>query len=155
MPRTKSNTIANWGFISLIALFALLVVRKNRINFDVVDNTKYAALKPYLIAQAKHESDIFRSELYQKMNNAFGMQRPDFRDTLDLRTKTLIVEGEEMANFASPTDSVRDQLLWLEEFNFPESVDSAYQFAKEMKDRGYYTDSIENYWPAIERHLPA
>lgn len=118
--------------------------------------TKYEALIPYVIAQAKHETGNFTSAAYRQNNNLFGMGRPSSRSTLDNRDRDnrtngpLITEGQVMANFDSVSDSAKDLMLWFDMFRqepFPTEVSSAWEYAAALKNRNpsYYTDSIENY----------
>ena len=144
------------GILSIALLISLTISRattKKEIDWSVVDLAGYGSLLPFLQAQAKHESGNFTSNLFRKANNMFGMGRPASRPTTDLGTKNIKAEGVVMANFQCPTQSVKDQLLYLKYFRFPNTVRDARDFAQRLKDRGYYADSVDNYTAGIERFL--
>lgn len=117
--------------------------------------TRYEALTPYVIAQAKHETGGFNTKLsepFDQNNNMFGMQRPYKRNTTDNRKGNLITEGKTMANYNTLDDSAVDLILWKDMFKknpFPTKVNSAHEYAQALKDRGYYTDSVFNYSKAL------
>ena len=117
--------------------------------------TKYEALTPYIIAQAKHETGGFNPKLskaFELNNNLFGMQRPQHRNTTDTRKGDLIVEGKLMAHYPNYESSTEDYILWLDQFKnppFPTQIGSTWHFAKALHDRRYFTDSIQNYSRAI------
>lgn len=49
------------------------------------------------------------------------------------------------AKFDSLADSVRDLVLYLTYSNYPTSFASSSSLVKTMKEKGYFTDSFENY----------
>jgi len=81
------------------------------------------------------------------------MGRPRQRPTTDTGKKNTIVEGNEMADYRTPNDSVEDQLLWLEYSSYPLEVDDVEEFAEEMKARGYFTDDLDAYANGLNRFL--
>ena len=126
--------------------------------------TEFESLTPYVIAQAKHETGGYNTNVSKPLkynNNMFGMNRPKTRITTDNGKGNLVVEGSVMANYDSLEDSARDLLLWLRQWKsspFPTTITSAWQYANELKgaNKGrlnYYEDSIDNYSKGLSAWL--
>jgi len=114
--------------------------------------SKYRALMPFILAQAKHETGNFTSNLYLKNNNLFGMKLPTRRPTV--ATKGLMSpEGNYYAAYSSDGESIRDLFLWMDYTKFPTMVKNANEYASELKQRAYFGDSLANYQNALNKFL--
>jgi len=64
---------------------------------------------------------------------------PSKRKSLRIDTY-LAPNGENFSVFKNWSDSVKDYLMYLEEFNFPTNLNTCRAFATKLKDQGYATD---------------
>lgn len=119
---------------------------------SALQRSKYLKYSDWIIAMARHESGSFTSILFEKNRNAFGMGIPSKRTFLG-KPSDLIVEGQPMAKYESIKQSTEDFLELLKYNNFPTNLTSVRQFAQELKNDGYYTDSVDNYTAGLERWL--
>lgn len=104
--------------------------------------SEYRQLLRYMIAQAKVETDGFTSRVYLIDNNLYGMKV----NSRPLETPGLMSpEGNRYAHYRNDFDSIRDFVAWLRQTKFPTSVSGAEQYATEMKQRGYYGPSANQY----------
>lgn len=111
--------------------------------------SKYRALLPFILAQAKHETGNFKSGVYKANNNLFGMKHPYKRPSVGERG-TLAPDGGHYQKYSGDSESVNDLLLWMEYTKFPTTVKDAEQYALELKGRSYYGDTIENYTKGLK-----
>jgi flagellum-specific peptidoglycan hydrolase FlgJ len=114
--------------------------------------SKYRALLPYIVAQAKHETNDFNSKVYLTDNNMFGIKwinSPSQKATKGLFSP----EGNNYAHFANDTDSLADLLRIFEVKKMPLSVVDANEYAMRLQERGYFTDGLENYQRALNKWL--
>lgn len=100
-----------------------------------------------LTAQAIHETGFFTSKLYIENNNMFGMTQPVIRETLSIGQK------DGFANFTSLEDSVKDMLLYLKEFKLKPNYKEVKDYVKDIREKGYFTDTYLNYFNAMRSHL--
>lgn len=142
----------------LIALLALIRARRarnhkdGRVNRQVIRNSKYKALEPYIIAQSKHESDSYTSEVYKRNNNPFGFKVASKRDQVG-KVGTRSPEGNNYWKFPNDTEAFKDLLKYFDQVSFPTSVSSVTHYATELKKRGYFTDTLSNYVNGMKRFL--
>ena len=119
--------------------------------------TKWEPISDFIVAQAKHESANFKSSLYLKNKNPFGMGRPSRRATTDNRKVNTVTEGNVMASYDSVRDATKDLILWLEQFRSNpidlDKIKSPYRYAQALKSRNYYTDSLSNYYNGLKGWL--
>lgn len=106
--------------------------------------SKYRALLPYMVAQAKHETGNFTSSLYLLHSNMYGMKNGSIISAWE-KIGPKAPDGGTYASYASDFDSVKDLLQWFVWKKFPESVANVEQYASELKARGYFGDSLTNY----------
>lgn len=145
---------------SLVWLVGLLVAYKvfQRTSLSpetaikkVFQGSKYSPMIPLITAQAKHETGDFKSEIFNLANNMFGMKVPGARPSQ--RSGVFVArDGERYSKFNSVMDSAKDQLLYFENQRFPVITDP-FQFALQLKNRGYYGDTFNNYLSGIQRFL--
>ena len=133
---------------SLAAVSIYYLLEKNSIAFNPIwINNRYIALRPYVIAQSKLESENYESSLYKRANNAFGMRIPEIRKSLR------IGEDNNYSVYPDVGTSLKDLILYFEAVNFPLSVESPEEYAYQLKIRGYYTASYDNYLIALKSWL--
>lgn len=101
----------------------------------------------YIIAQSLHESGNYTSQLAVNYNNLFGMKQPQKRETL---SKGPTPNG--YASYENYLDSVGDLLLWLKEFNSPETFQSPMAYVAFLKSKGYFEDNLTTYNAAVNKH---
>lgn len=145
-------------FLTVGLLIALLVkmllrmqTKASAIN-QAFKNTEYAGLIPLIVAMAKHETGNFASKLYMDGRNMFGMKMPSRRPTV-ARPLRKASDGGVYAGYSSDYNSAKDLLLWMQYTKFPAMVSTPESFATALKERGYYTDTLENYSKALRRWL--
>jgi len=125
-------------------------------------DTEYEGMIPLFYAQAYHETGGFTSRAYLEQNNLFGMKEAKVRETTDIDSGMLISDDRGMETIAADKvgysdyqnleDSAEDMLFYLEDQNFPVIVfgnkpkkEFIEEYAKELKRRKYFQDSVENY----------
>lgn len=101
-----------------------------------------------IVSVAMHETGNFTSNLYKSNNNYFGMKHPQRRQT------TSKGERNGYAFYENYEASIEDFELWfnfhgtsVEEFEAPEELTNF------MKEKGYFTDTLENYQTAVVKHF--
>ncbi len=139
-------------FLGLAALFGRSRKKENQqlkpIQQNLMGSLRLPLLR-FIEAQARHESNYYKSDLVARANNLFGMKVPAKRPT----TSKPGTASNGYAVFDSWTDSFKDLLLWMDYTGFPNSVNSPEDYANELFKRGFYTDSPVNYAAGIKRAL--
>lgn len=111
----------------------------------------------YWIAIAKHETAGFTSRVYKDAHNLFGMTKPSqgaYDKGWTTATTEVLPYGEHQVIFKSIADSARDQALYLtKRFNYPKNFASLLDLVSYMKSRGYFTDTLSNYYNAAKKWL--
>ncbi len=108
----------------------------------------YEALRPYVIAQSKHETNNYRSNVFDKYNNLFGMKNASFRMQYGKN-----VDSTDYRVYVSSAQSIKDLLLYFDYVGFPKSVQSVDQYVQELKHRDYFEDDFFNYRNGLLRFL--
>lgn len=113
-----------------------------------------------VVAQARHETGNFTSNAFVRHNNAFG-----YSYVPGARYQTgpgLIADnGQPVASYATVQDSVKEIVDWiyrrLKEGKFPalSTIRTPEQYARLLKDAGYYGDTFANYSAALKRLFQA
>lgn len=119
-------------------------------------------LAELMVAQAKHETGNFTSNFFKNFNNAFGYsyvkgakwQLPD--------PGTLADNKLPIAKYRSLVESTMEVVDWIkrrqEGGKFPadlSTIQTPEQYARLLKDAGYYGDTFENYSRALRRFFDA
>lgn len=102
-------------------------------------------------AVSRHETGMYTSALYTQANNLFGMKQPSKRLTTSIGTQQAS-EGT-FAKFATKDSAVEDQILYMEEFNYPKNLNTASALVNFMKSKGYFGAAKSLYLAAVERQL--
>lgn len=135
----------------LLILMALLVRRKQKErdslkNRRLIRNSDYAALEAYIFAMARHETNDFKSQLYQRANNMFG-----FKTRSENEPGTPAPDGGRYRIYRNDGQSVIALLDWFDRKNFPYEFKSLGEFVHALKVRKFFTDTEENYLKGAQR----
>jgi hypothetical protein len=113
----------------------------------------------FLVAQARHETGNYTSNVFKLNNNLFGMKFAN----QPLATKGSPAPSSEVgvyAKYNSPADSIKDQVdryfvktMGGVTFEELKASQTPLEYATNLKKRGYFTDTIQNYVSGIERAL--
>lgn len=118
--------------------------------------SKYRNLFPYIVAQAKHETGNFLSNVFLQNKNYFGMKLARVRPTVAINGGLNAPKNEgttPYANYKTESDSVVDLLLWFDYTKFPEKVSSSEEYVRELKKRSYFSANEQAYLKAINFFL--
>ena len=157
--RTLSRGANTWPLLLAGLLIAFIVFRK-KLNTSTMEldlliqkilrESGYSPEMARLVAAvSRHETGNYTSHVFKTLNNMFGMRFPRIR-----QTTALYESDSKYSVYADPSDSVRDMVLYLDARRFPADIDTAFDLVTEMKERGYFEDSFENYLRGVERALP-
>ena len=136
------------GISALIALFFLWTIKYSPLWLF----TKYKKLRPLIVAQARFETDDFKSGVYWKYRNAFGMKIPAQRPSLRIGGSS---NGYSI--YLTPLFSLADLFLYFDEFGWGQGrvafimeggfdlEEAARNYANELKIQGYYEIDSYNY----------
>jgi hypothetical protein len=127
-------------------------MNKGANNTAVFKGTEFEKYTPYIIAQAKHESNNFTSSVYRNNNNPLGMKVPSKRTFLGTKG-TEAPDGGFYAKYETDTVGFKDLLIWLRYRNFPQNLNSVDEYVNAMKDKGYFGDTVTNYLRGVKRFL--
>ena len=126
------------------------------VNRQIIQHSEYGEYTDFVIAQARHESADFTSKVYRDNNNPFGMKVPGKRGFLGTQgTPAPASEGKGMyyARYESDTVAFQDFLKYLRAVRFPVGLTTVDQYAKALKERGYFGDTLANYTKALKKWL--
>lgn len=111
---------------------------------------------PFLMAQVAHETGDFDSPVFRADNNASGIiyiGKPTKQKNAQKGTARPVSEGGNYARFATLDDWARDYLRIIG--SAARKAKTLPEYAKALKDQGYYRQSLKLYTDAINRHLQA
>lgn len=119
------------------------------------------AVARLMVAQARHETGDFTSNLFRRYNNAFGYAyyAPSNYQT---GPGSIADNGQAIAAYRSVEDSTNEVIDWLyrrvRQGRFPDlnTISTPEQYAAALKAAAYYGDTVENYLRGLKRFfLPA
>lgn len=96
--------------------------------------TKYRRLSRYIIAQSKLETDQFKSPVFKKYHNLFGMKNAEHRPQLGHS-----LPDTEYRIYPFKFFSIIDFVQYLNSVNFPVTVTNGAEYVGIMKANGYFT----------------
>ena len=115
-------------------------------------------LAELLVAQAKHESGNFDSRAFIQGFNAFGYSYVPGAVWQTGEPGLIADNGQPVAKYKSVADSTREIVDWIyrrvKEGKFPRdlsTITTPEQYAKLLKDAGYYGDTVSNYAGGLRR----
>jgi len=139
--------------IGLLIILSLTKWGQMAIVRAIILFSKYRALMPFILAQAKLESANFTSKVYLTDHNYFGMKFINGRRGQVASQGLKSPEGDYYAHYLTDSASVLDLLKWFEYKNFPVSVSDAREYATELKNRNYFGAPLESYIKILETYL--
>lgn len=107
-------------------------------------------LAKLITAQATHETGNFKSNVFLKTNNAFGMKVPRVRKTIFILQPSDIVRKSEgataYAQYSDLKNSVFDLINWLQynKCDFSQ-IKNTSDYANFLKQKGFYGAEISEY----------
>ena len=144
------------GLIILMAVtFQLKINGINLMGRLIILFSKFRALFPYIIAQAKLESGNFKSKVYLIDHNYFGIKFINSPLQKNATKGLLSPEGNHYAHFNSDVDSLVDLLRIFEVKKMPVFVRDGNEYAQRLQERGYFTAGLEQYQKNINYWLNA
>jgi uncharacterized FlgJ-related protein len=144
---------------SLIYLLPLLTIglsgwvlfrRKKSLSnsFDYLNKSRYSGLKKYIIAQSKLESANYKSALFLRSNNPFGMKNASKRVQLGYP-----VPGDPYRHYNNLLEAIQDFELYLDYVRFPEVVNSPEMYAGNLKRLNYFESDLKDYVTGLKSWL--
>jgi hypothetical protein len=104
-----------------------------------------------ITGQAMNESGNFTSSLFQRSNNAFGMNMPTIRPHPHILKKDAI---SNYAAYRNVEDSTRDLIDWLKynhiDYN---NIDNSDNYVAAIKSKGYFGADLYSYQIAVKNLL--
>lgn len=97
-----------------------------------------------ILAQMKHESFNFTSNIFIEGNNCTGMKHPNKRRTLSLGSH------RKHARYASVEDCVLDYVYYLNARKLPNHEVSIKKYLKLLKNKGYFEDDYDTYYKGVK-----
>lgn len=97
-----------------------------------------------ILAQFKHESFNFTSNVFIEGNNMSGMKHPSIRKTLSIGTH------RRHAKYHSIEDCIIDYVYYLEARKLPQHEVSIEKYIKLLKNKGYFEDDYDNYYKGVK-----
>jgi len=97
--------------------------------------SKYSRYADWIEAQARHESANYTSAVFKRSNNPFGMKNAIKRKQLGKQ-----VGSDPYRHYANIGESIRDYLLYLDEFKTPTNIASAESYYMKLEEQGYASD---------------
>jgi flagellum-specific peptidoglycan hydrolase FlgJ len=136
------------GSLILLEIFLQRRLKASKAVTWVVRNSPYNKLLPYILAQAKHESNNFSSPLYYRAKNMFGMKNASIRKQLGFQ-----VALDPYRQYKNDSESVEDFIDWLNYNNFPLEVKSLSEYVEILKSKKYFEDDFTNYLNNLKKWL--
>jgi len=109
---------------------------------------------PWIVAQSAHETGGWKSNLFKRQNNGFGMLHPRQRKTTSLGpgsvTQPQWEGGANYASYRNLSDSAKDLLLYFDarKINWND-IDNATEYSAWLKSKGYYGADQTQYTNAL------
>lgn len=114
---------------------------------------KYINLWPYIVAQAKLETNNFTSNAYLNEHNMFGMGNATKRDQRGKSSTQTYDGGRLIRSYVWDIGSLKDLLDYFEAVNFPTTVTGTTQYAAELKKRNYFTSDELAYKKGLDQYV--
>ena len=146
------KTMAGIILSAIVALIWYMNTKLSKGNFVSVvekaaglNNSQAQELGALLYAQAQHETGNFKSDLFKRAKNLFGMKAPNSR-------KNYTGESNGYAVYSSWQSSLMDMVQYLKERSLPLSEVAEmgpYEYASYLKSKNYYEDDMITYSTAL------
>jgi len=109
---------------------------------------------PWIVGQSAHETAGWKSNVFKRNNNAFGMVHPRRRQTTSLGPGPARQPGSEggsaYASYSDVAQSTEDLVLWLKynKINW-DNINTAEDYVKWIKSKNYFTAPLEKYTNSV------
>lgn len=100
-----------------------------------------------ILAQAKHETGNFASDIFWENNNAFGLKQPRKRPT------TCIGTNRGHGVYKSLRDNVTDYVLWMQMAGIPYYEDNVWRYVSLLKKKRYFEDDLYRYYRGVKHFV--
>jgi hypothetical protein len=112
---------------------------------------------PWIVAQSAHETGVWKSNVFKKLNNGFGMLHPRQRKTTSIgpgSRQPQIEGGGNYATYNNLSDSAKDLLLYFDarKINWDE-IDNATEYVAWLKSKGYFGADQTQYTNAVLKFI--
>lgn len=97
-----------------------------------------------ILAQAKHETGNFASDIFWENNNAFGLKQPRKRPT------TCIGTNRGHGVYKSLHDNVVDYVLWMDMAGLPYHEENVFKYVSMLKKKRYFEDDLHRYYRGVK-----
>lgn len=160
MQKLSPNTLKRLSALSImllsLGLIGFLLTRRKKTNQvkpdtstgdifqDTLKNTPYNLMANLIKAQSQVESANFKSDLYNRANNAFGMKNAERRPQLGFQVK-----GTDYRYYDNLRESIDDLVLWMKFTKFPTAL-TVESYVRELVKRGYFESKPEDYIKAMK-----
>lgn len=148
----KSQTLSVWVWTLALPIGLLFLLSRRKTWEGVIAKSEYGKYLPWIVAQAKHETGNFTSNLYKNHSSLFGMKVPS-RRPFDGSPGPLAPDGGRYASYSSYAQSAKDYLNLLRFNRFPTNLSTLSGFVSALKADGYFTDTYDNYYNGLKRFL--
>lgn len=109
---------------------------------------------PWIVGQSAHETGNWKSGVYKRLNNGFGMLHPKRRPTLSTgggSAQPTSEGGGKYATYRNLEDSAKDLVLWLKYNRVPwTKINNADQYVAWIKSKGYFGATESEYLKGIK-----
>lgn len=103
-----------------------------------------AKLSKMIVAQSRHETGNYSSNLFINYNNPWGMMQPLKRETT---SQGATPSG--FASYANLDDACKDYVLYLKALGYESTYSDVRAFVSELKKKGYFTDNLTTYMSSV------
>ena len=117
----------------------------------VVKQSSYAPMEKILVAQSRHETGDWNSQLFKSHHNLFGMKYDKINAPYSYQGP-VSPEGDYYAGYNSWADSAKHLLNWLERKSIPVTTNPD-DYVKSIQDNGYFTAGLVDYANGVKRYL--
>lgn len=106
-------------------------------------------LAEFMVAQAKHESNLYQSNVFKTCNNAFGYK---YVGQSLAQACTGSPEGDNYAKYKSVEDSAKEVARWIKRrWSQFEHVKTPEEYAVVLERNGYFGDNLSVYQKALNK----
>lgn len=97
-----------------------------------------------ILAQARHETGNFTSDVFWENNNAFGMKQPKKRQT------TCIGTNRGHGVYEDLRSNVTDYVLWMQMVGLPCHEENLLSYVITLKKKRYFEDNLYKYYRGVK-----
>ena len=102
------------------------------------------SLAKMIVAQSRHETGNYSSNLFKTYNNPWGMMHP-----LKRQTASAGANPSGFATYENLDDAARDYVYYLQALGYNNSYLDVRSFVSELKKKGYFEDNLTSYMSSV------